>query len=102
MTWSLVTGLGTLPMQAPKLAVQELKRCVEELGLAGVQIGSHINDWTLDREEIFQVFKAGSCAPGAADGCHVSPPARCVARSRGAGCLRDGAPVGHGGAGPHV
>ena len=25
-------GLGTLPMQAPALAAQELKRCKEELG----------------------------------------------------------------------
>ncbi|KAJ3337309.1 hypothetical protein HDU93_001258 [Gonapodya sp. JEL0774] len=46
------TGLGTLPMQAPDLAVAELKRCVEELGLRGVQIGSHINDWNLDAPEL--------------------------------------------------
>ena len=25
-------GLGTLPMQAPELAAEELKRCKEELG----------------------------------------------------------------------
>jgi predicted TIM-barrel fold metal-dependent hydrolase len=36
-------GLATLPMQAPELAVQELRRCMEELGLKGIQIGSHIN-----------------------------------------------------------
>ena len=28
-------GLGTLPMQAPDLAVKELRRCVQDLGLAG-------------------------------------------------------------------
>src|SRR6478672_2546669 len=33
-------GLGTIPMQAPDLAIKELERCVKELGLAGVQIGS--------------------------------------------------------------
>jgi aminocarboxymuconate-semialdehyde decarboxylase len=49
-------GLGTLPMQAPELAVRELERCVEELSLAGVQIGSHINAWNLDQPEIFPVF----------------------------------------------
>ncbi len=51
-------GLGTLPMQAPDLALPELERCVRELGLAGVQIGSHVNDWNLDQPEIFAVFEA--------------------------------------------
>lgn len=51
-------GLGTLPMQSPDLAVDELKRCVNELGLAGVQIGSHINEWTLDDKRLFPIFKA--------------------------------------------
>ncbi len=51
-------GLGTIPMQAPELAVQELERCVGELGLAGVQIGSHVNDWNLDEEALFAVYEA--------------------------------------------
>jgi aminocarboxymuconate-semialdehyde decarboxylase len=51
-------GLGTLPMQAPELAVKELERCVKELGLAGVQIGTHINEWNLEAPELFQVFAA--------------------------------------------
>ena len=51
-------GLGTLPMQAPHLAVKELERCMGSLGLAGVQIGSHIGAWNLDREELFPVFEA--------------------------------------------
>jgi len=50
-------GLGTLPMQAPDLAVKELRRCVQDLGLAGVQIGSHVNDWNLDAEELYPVFE---------------------------------------------
>jgi aminocarboxymuconate-semialdehyde decarboxylase len=50
-------GLGTLPMQAPDLAVLELERCVKELGLAGVQIGSHVNNWNLDAPELFPVFQ---------------------------------------------
>lgn len=49
-------GLGTLPMQAPDLACRELERCVRELGLAGVEIGSHVNDWNLDEPELFDVF----------------------------------------------
>ncbi len=51
-------GLGTLPMQAPKLAIQEMERCVNELGLAGVQIGSHVNHWNLDAPELFPIFQA--------------------------------------------
>ncbi len=51
-------GLGTLPMQAPDLAVRELERCVRELGLAGVEIGSHVNDWNLDHPALFPFFQA--------------------------------------------
>jgi aminocarboxymuconate-semialdehyde decarboxylase len=52
-------------MQAPELAVQELRRCVLDLGLAGIQIGSHVNDWNLDAPELFPIFqeaeKLGAC-----------------------------------------
>ena len=51
-------GLGTLPMQAPDLAVPELERCVRDLGLAGVQIGTHVNGWNLDQPELFPIFAA--------------------------------------------
>lgn len=51
-------GLGTIPLQSPDLAIKELERCVKELGLSGVQIGSHINDWNLDHEALFPVFQA--------------------------------------------
>ena len=50
-------ALGTLPLQAPDLAVTELERCVSELGLPGVQIGSHVNAWNLDQAELFPVFE---------------------------------------------
>jgi aminocarboxymuconate-semialdehyde decarboxylase len=36
-------GLGTIPMQDPGLAAQELERCVGELGLCGAQIGTHVD-----------------------------------------------------------
>jgi aminocarboxymuconate-semialdehyde decarboxylase len=63
-------GLGTIPMQAPGLAVRELERCVKELGLAGVQIGSHVerpgqSDWNLSEPALFEVFAAAE-ALGAA------------------------------------
>lgn len=50
-------GLGTLPMQAPELAVTELRRCIQDLGLAGVQIGTHVNEWNLDAPELFPIFE---------------------------------------------
>lgn len=51
-------GLGTVPLQAPGLAIGELERCVKELGFPGVQIGSHVNGWNLDRPELFPFFQA--------------------------------------------
>jgi aminocarboxymuconate-semialdehyde decarboxylase len=36
-------GLGTIPLQDPEMAAGELERCVRELGLGGVQIGSHVD-----------------------------------------------------------
>ena len=50
-------GLGTLPMQATDLAVRELDRCVTELGLRGVQIGSNVNQTNLNAESLFPVFQ---------------------------------------------
>lgn len=51
-------GLGTLPLQSPELAIGELERCVTALGLSGVQIGSHVDQWNLDQPELFPVFEA--------------------------------------------
>lgn len=50
-------GLGTLPLQDPKLSIQELERC-KKIGLKGIQIGSHVNDWNLNDENLFPVFAA--------------------------------------------
>jgi aminocarboxymuconate-semialdehyde decarboxylase len=41
-------GLATLPMQAPALAADELRRAVRGLGLKGAQIGSNVNGRNLD------------------------------------------------------
>jgi aminocarboxymuconate-semialdehyde decarboxylase len=51
-------GIGTVPMQSPNLAIQELERCMDQLGLQGVQIGSHIGEWNLDAPELFPFFEA--------------------------------------------
>jgi aminocarboxymuconate-semialdehyde decarboxylase len=51
-------GLGTIPMQDPRLAIAEMERCVRELGLAGVEIGTNVNGTNLDSPELFPVFEA--------------------------------------------
>jgi aminocarboxymuconate-semialdehyde decarboxylase len=51
-------GLGTLPMQDTRLAIKELERCMKELGLAGVEIGTHIHGRNLDDDAIFEIFSA--------------------------------------------
>jgi aminocarboxymuconate-semialdehyde decarboxylase len=53
-------GIGTVPLQSPRLAIQELERCMDQLDLQGVQIGSHVNDWNLDAPELFDFFRAAS------------------------------------------
>ena len=51
-------GLGTVPMQAPDLAIKELERCVKKLGLAGIQIGTNVNGRNLNDSEFFPLFQA--------------------------------------------
>lgn len=48
-------GLGTVPMQAPDLAIEELHRCMS-IGLKGVQIGSHVNSWNLNAIELHPFY----------------------------------------------
>lgn len=50
-------GLGTLPMQAPDLAIRELDRCVNELGFRGVQIGSNVNNENLNAPSLLPIFQ---------------------------------------------
>jgi aminocarboxymuconate-semialdehyde decarboxylase len=35
-------GLGTVPLQAPEMAIAELERCVKQLGFRGVEIGTNV------------------------------------------------------------
>ena len=48
--------------------MQELRRCMLELGFKGVQIGSHINGWNLDAPEL-DVFWKVCFAYSIGDGC---------------------------------
>lgn len=50
-------GLGTIPMQDAKLAVQELERC-KKIGLKGIQIGTNVNQKNLNEPEFFEIFEA--------------------------------------------
>jgi aminocarboxymuconate-semialdehyde decarboxylase len=50
-------GLGTVPMQDPELAVQELER-IKEIGLVGIQIGSNINEKNLNEPEFDVIWEA--------------------------------------------
>lgn len=47
-------SLATVPLQDPQLACKELERAML-LGMYGVEIGSHINDWNLN-DPVFHPF----------------------------------------------
>lgn len=48
-------GLGTVPMQDVDLAIHELERC-KSIGLAGVQIGTNVNQLNLSEPGFFDFF----------------------------------------------
>lgn len=49
-------GLGTIPMQDPELAVQELHR-IKEIGLVGIQIGSNVDNKNLNEPEFYPIWE---------------------------------------------
>lgn len=49
-------GLGTVPMQAPDLAVTELERMVNDLGLRGVEIGTNVAGEELSDQKFHKFF----------------------------------------------
>ncbi|MBX7153718.1 MAG: amidohydrolase [Bacteriodetes bacterium] len=51
-------ALGTVPMQDVDLAIKEMTRCVRELGMPGLQLGSNINGVNLDDKRFFPFYKA--------------------------------------------
>jgi aminocarboxymuconate-semialdehyde decarboxylase len=50
-------GLAGVPLQSPSLAIDELKRAVKDLGLKGVEIGSHVLGKNLDDESLRDFFR---------------------------------------------
>ena len=53
-------GMGTVPLQDVKLAIEEMDRSVNELGLKGIQIGSNVNGLNLDDSSIYPFFEAAA------------------------------------------
>ncbi|MBH5318338.1 amidohydrolase [Paenibacillus sp. GSMTC-2017] len=51
------TGIGTVPMQDSETAIREMDRCMHELGLNGIEIGSNINGKNLDDPFFIPFFK---------------------------------------------
>ncbi len=58
-------GLGTVPLQDTALAIREMERCVKELKMPGIEIGSNVNGENLSEKRLFPFFEAAeqlSCA----------------------------------------
>jgi aminocarboxymuconate-semialdehyde decarboxylase len=53
-----LVGMGTVPLQAPELAVAELKRLVTELDLRGVEICTNVNGKDLSDPQLRPFFAA--------------------------------------------
>jgi aminocarboxymuconate-semialdehyde decarboxylase len=50
-------GIGTVPLQDIDFAIQEMERCVSELKMPGLQIGSNINGENLGEAKFFPFYK---------------------------------------------
>ncbi len=51
-------GLGTVPLQNISLSIKEMDRCVNELKMPGLEIGSNINGQNLSEKEFFPFYEA--------------------------------------------
>ena len=56
-------GLGAVPLQDPTAATVEMERCITQLKLAGIEIGTHVGDMDLD-DVAFSGFFAGADSLG--------------------------------------
>ncbi len=50
-------GIGTVPLQDMNMAIGEMERCVTELKMPGLEIGSNINGINLNDERFFSFYK---------------------------------------------
>lgn len=53
-------GLGTVPLQDPQAACRELDRCLDELKLVGVQVGTNVNGSNLGEPSLRPFFDHAS------------------------------------------
>lgn len=51
-------GIGTVPMQDTDLAIKELERCIQELGMPGIEIGTNINQRNLSDPNLNAFWEA--------------------------------------------
>jgi len=51
-------GLGTVPLQEVDLAIREMERCVRELKMPGIEIGSNVNGENLSEKKLFPFYMA--------------------------------------------
>ena len=51
-------GIGTLPMQDTDLAIKEMERCVKELKMPGIEMGTNINGKNLNEPAFLPFFEA--------------------------------------------
>lgn len=51
-------GIGTVPLQDVDLAIKEMERCVHELKMPGLEIGSNINGENLSEKKFFPFYEA--------------------------------------------
>ncbi|KAI6187653.1 2-amino-3-carboxymuconate-6-semialdehyde decarboxylase [Aphelenchoides besseyi] len=49
--------VGTLPLQSTELSIKELRRCVSELGIRTIEIGSHVGEKNLDNHDFWPIYK---------------------------------------------
>ncbi|MED0738506.1 amidohydrolase family protein [Aneurinibacillus thermoaerophilus] len=50
-------GLGTVPLQNTEIAIHEMDRCMNELGLKGIEIGTNVNGKNLDDPYLIEFFE---------------------------------------------
>ena len=50
-------GLGTIPIQNTDLAIQEMDRCIMDLKLSGIEIGTNINGKNLSELDFLPIFE---------------------------------------------
>jgi aminocarboxymuconate-semialdehyde decarboxylase len=51
-------GIGTVPLQDVDLAIKEMERCVKELKMPGLEIGTNVNGKNLSEKEFFPFYEA--------------------------------------------